>query len=69
MLYVYFIHQLEPIISWFLFYESVSLSGTAAAAQGATDKDKANAAAERIFTLIDHPTNIDPLSKDGKKVD
>jgi len=45
-----------------------SLSGTAAAAQGATDKGKANAAAERIFALIDSPTNIDPLSKSGKKV-
>jgi len=51
-----------------LRFKFCSLSGTAAAAQGATDKGKANAAAERIFALIDSPTNIDPLSKSGKKV-
>lgn len=45
-----------------------SLSGTAAAAQGATDRGKASEAAERIFALIDRPTTIDPLSDDGKKV-
>lgn len=44
-----------------------SLSGMAAAAQGATDRTKAIAAAERIFDLIERKSKIDPLSMDGKK--
>jgi hypothetical protein len=39
----------------------------AAAAQGATDRSKALAAAERIFDLMDRTSEIDPLSTEGKK--
>lgn len=45
-----------------------SLSGTAVAAQGITDRDKANAAALRIFNLVDRKSSIDPLSESGKKL-
>ena len=44
-----------------------SLSGLGMAAQGATDRDKAKAAGERIFSLIDRESTIDPLSEDGYK--
>lgn len=44
-----------------------SLSGMATAAQGAVDKDKAKAAANRIFYIIDRQSKIDPLSNEGKK--
>jgi len=44
-----------------------SLSGMAAAAQGATDRTKALAAAERTFELIERKSQIDPLSTEGKK--
>jgi ATP-binding cassette subfamily B (MDR/TAP) protein 1 len=44
-----------------------SLSGLGMAAQGATDKDKAKAAAERIFRLIERESAIDPLSSEGYK--
>mmetsp|Transcript_13435 Transcript_13435/g.25091 ORF Transcript_13435/g.25091 Transcript_13435/m.25091 type:complete len:891 (-) Transcript_13435:145-2817(-) len=44
-----------------------SLSGMATAAQGAVDRDKAKAAANRIFYLIDRESKIDPLSDEGKK--
>ncbi|OEU13357.1 P-loop containing nucleoside triphosphate hydrolase protein [Fragilariopsis cylindrus CCMP1102] len=50
-----------------LFSLLFSLSGTAAAAQGATDRSKALAAAERIFDLMDRTSKIDPLSTEGKK--
>merc|ERR1712150_86996 len=46
-----------------------SLSGLGMAAQGATDRDKAKAAGERIFTLVDRESAIDPLSGDGYKGD
>ena len=49
-------------------YKYNSLSGTAAAAQGATDRGKANAAAQRIFELVDRKSSIDPLSEGGKKL-
>mmetsp|Transcript_23996 Transcript_23996/g.35489 ORF Transcript_23996/g.35489 Transcript_23996/m.35489 type:complete len:1339 (+) Transcript_23996:92-4108(+) len=45
----------------------LALSGLATAAQGTVDKDKANEAAERIFTLIDRESAIDSLSNEGKK--
>lgn len=45
-----------------------SLSGTASAAQGITDRTKANEAALRIFSLIDRKSKIDPLSGEGKKL-
>jgi hypothetical protein len=35
--------------------------------QGATDRDKAKEAAERIFDLIERKSEIDPLSEEGKK--
>ena len=44
-----------------------SLSGMAAAAIGATNKEKAKEAAGRIFALIDQKSKIDPLSSTGKK--
>ncbi|KAI2496397.1 ABC transporter [Fragilaria crotonensis] len=44
-----------------------SLSGLGIAAQGATDRDKAKLAAERIFELTDRESQIDPLSEEGKK--
>mmetsp|Transcript_32142 Transcript_32142/g.75589 ORF Transcript_32142/g.75589 Transcript_32142/m.75589 type:complete len:155 (+) Transcript_32142:4074-4538(+) len=44
-----------------------SLSGMAAAAQGATDRGKALAAAERTFALTERKSEIDPLSTEGKK--
>jgi ATP-binding cassette subfamily B (MDR/TAP) protein 1 len=44
-----------------------SLSGLGIAAQGATDRDKAKLAAERIFELTDRESQIDPLSDEGKK--
>mmetsp|Transcript_16299 Transcript_16299/g.26609 ORF Transcript_16299/g.26609 Transcript_16299/m.26609 type:complete len:83 (-) Transcript_16299:122-370(-) len=44
-----------------------SLSGLGMAAQGATDRDKAKAAGERIFALIERESAIDPLSDDGYK--
>jgi len=49
-----------------MFALMFSLSGSAAAAQGLTDKDKAATAAERIFALIDRSSSIDPLSEEGK---
>jgi ATP-binding cassette subfamily B (MDR/TAP) protein 1 len=44
-----------------------SLSGMAIAAQGATNRDKAKLAADRIFELTDRESAIDPLGEDGKK--
>lgn len=42
-----------------------SLSGLGMAAQGATDRDKAKAAGERIFELVERKSSIDPLSEEG----
>lgn len=42
-----------------------SLSGLGMAAQGATDRDKAKAAGERIFELVERESSIDPLSTEG----
>ena len=44
-----------------------SLSGLGMAAQGATNREKARAAADRIFDLIERESAIDPLSPDGFK--
>ena len=44
-----------------------SLSGLGMAAQGATDRDKAKLAADRIFEITDRESQIDPLSEEGKK--
>jgi ATP-binding cassette subfamily B (MDR/TAP) protein 1 len=44
-----------------------SLNGVGIAMQGATDRDKAKAAADRIFELIERESEIDPLSEKGKK--
>jgi hypothetical protein len=44
-----------------------SLYGLAIAAQGAVNRDKAKLAADRIFTLIDRQSEIDPLSDLGRK--
>lgn len=53
------------LISMFgLFF---SLYGLTLAAQGAVDRDKAKAAAARIFALTDRVSEIDPLSEEGKK--
>jgi len=43
------------------------LSGMSIAFQGATDRDKANLAAYRIFNLIERESLIDPLSEEGRK--
>jgi ATP-binding cassette subfamily B (MDR/TAP) protein 1 len=53
------------LISMFALF--FSLYGLAAAAQGAVNRDKAKLAANRIFTLIDRQSQIDPLSDLGKK--
>lgn len=52
-------------ISMFSFL--FGLSGTGIASQGVTDKDRAQAAADRIFALMERKSEIDPLSKEGKK--
>lgn len=44
-----------------------SLSGLGAAAQGATNRERAKVAANRIFALLDKKSQIDPLSDEGKK--
>jgi hypothetical protein len=44
-----------------------SLYGLAIAAQGAVNRDKAVAAADRIFALIDRQSQIDPLSDLGER--
>ena len=56
---------LDLLIS--LFSVLFSLTGLGMAAQGATDRDKAKLAAERIFELTDRESQIDPLSEEGKK--
>jgi len=43
------------------------LEGIGFAAQGATDRDKAKQAANRIFELTDRHSAIDPLSEMGNK--
>jgi hypothetical protein len=43
-----------------------SLYGIAVAAQGATNRERAKLAAERIFELTDRKSAIDPLSDDGE---
>ena len=45
------------------------LSGIGFAMQGITDRVKANAAAERVFELIDRESMINPLSKEGTRLD
>jgi hypothetical protein len=45
-----------------------SLFALGAAAQGATDKKKAEAAAGRLFYLINRESANDPLCTDGKKL-
>ena len=45
-----------------------SLFALGAAAQGATDKTKAEAAAGRLFYLINRKSAIDPLSASGQKL-
>jgi ATP-binding cassette subfamily B (MDR/TAP) protein 1 len=44
-----------------------SLSGMGFAMQGITDREKAKAAANRVFDLIERKSEIDPLSEEGKK--
>lgn len=52
-----------------MFALIVSISGTALGSSGTTDKKAAEEAAGRIFSLIDRKSEIDPLSKTGKKDD
>ena len=47
----------------------LSLFGFGPAAQGATDKVKAEAAAGRLFYLINRESANDPLDTEGKKLD
>jgi ATP-binding cassette subfamily B (MDR/TAP) protein 1 len=49
-----------------LFGLMLSLTGLAAAMAGLTDAEKAKAAANRIFELIERESLIDPLSESGK---
>ena len=51
------------IISQFALF--FSLYGLTVALEGATDRKRANLAADRIFELTDRKSTIDPLSKDG----
>lgn len=44
-----------------------SITGMGVAAQGATNRDKAKLAADRIFELTDRKSLIDPLGEGGKK--
>lgn len=55
----------EYLISMFALL--FSLSGMSVAFMGATDKTKAQLAADRIFSLIDRESPIDSLSNEGKK--
>jgi hypothetical protein len=48
-----------------LFGLLFSLYGLAIAAEGAIDRGKARAAANRIFELMDRQSAIDPLSGEG----
>lgn len=50
-----------------MFALIVSISGTALGSSGTTDKKVAEEAADRIFSLIDRQSKIDPLSESGKK--
>ena len=50
-----------------LFAFMFSLYGLAAAFEGTADREKAKAAAARIFDIIDRKSQIDPLADDGKK--
>jgi ATP-binding cassette subfamily B (MDR/TAP) protein 1 len=45
-----------------------SLFSLGAAAQGLTDKKKAEAAAGRLFYIINRESAIDPLNPSGKKL-
>jgi ATP-binding cassette subfamily B (MDR/TAP) protein 1 len=49
-----------------MFSLMISVSGMSFGTQGATDKEEAMMAAKRIFSLIDRPSAIDPLSDKGK---
>jgi ATP-binding cassette subfamily B (MDR/TAP) protein 1 len=46
-----------------------SLFALGAAAQGVSDKKKAEAAAGRLFYIMNRQSAIDPLSTSGKKLD
>lgn len=50
-----------------LFSLLLGLEGMGFAAQGATDRDKAKQAANRVFELTDRQSAIDPISDEGKK--
>lgn len=50
-----------------MFSLLLSLNGLAIAAQGATNREKAKAAAGNIFALMDRYSSIDPLGEGGKK--
>lgn len=55
----------DYLIAMFAFM--FSLYGLAAAFEGTADREKAKAAAARIFELIDRKSLIDPLSDEGRK--
>jgi len=50
-----------------LFALFFSMYGLTVAAEGAVDRNKAKAAAHRIFALTDRQSEIDPLSDAGIK--
>lgn len=51
-----------------LFGMMFGFTGLGIAMQDLTDSEKAKAAANRIFELIDRVSEIDPLSDEGKKL-
>ena len=55
----------DYLISMFALF--FSLYGLTLATEGAVNREKAKAAAGRIFALIDRESDIDPLSESGKK--
>lgn len=55
----------DYLIAMFAFM--FSLYGLAAAFEGTADREKAKAAAARIFEIIDRESAIDPLTDQGKK--
>lgn len=53
------------LISMFALF--FSMYGLTVASEGAVDREKAKAAAHRIFALTDRKSEIDPLSDEGTK--
>jgi len=61
-----FSYQSYLISMFALFF---SMYGLTVAAEGAVNREKAKAAAHRIFALTDRQSLIDPLSEEGMRND